>query len=67
MSLCWKDYVEIADALNEAYPDKALTDMPDDELISLVRSLDDFEDESEPNEVVLGAIWNRWVFVAYPD
>lgn len=67
MSLQWKDYVEIADELNELYPDKALTDMKDEELISLVRALPDFEDESDPDETVLGAIWNRWVYVGYQE
>ena len=67
MSLTWKDYVEIADKLNETYPDKCLTDMPDEELVSLVRALPDFDDQSEPDETVLGAIWNRWVYVGYPE
>ena len=55
------------DALNEAYPDKALTDMKDEELIRLVKSLPDFDDAGEPDETVLSAIWNRWVYVAYPE
>ena len=67
MALHWKDYCEIADALNEAYPDQALKDMEDGELIRLVRTLPDFDDAAEPDEKVLSAIWNRWVFVAYPE
>ena len=67
MALRWKDYCEIADALNEAYPDQALTDMKDEELIRLVKTLSDFDDPSDPDETVLGAIWNRWVYVAYPE
>lgn len=67
MALRWKDYCDIADALNEAYPDMALTDMPDGELVRLVKSLPDFADDAEPDETVLSAIWNRWVYVAYPE
>ena len=67
MALQWKNYCEIADALNEAYPDKALKDMENEELIRLVRSLPDFKDAGEPDETVLSAIWNRWVYVAYPE
>ncbi len=67
MALEWKDYCEIADALNEAHPEKALTDMKDEELISLVKALPDFGAQSEPTEETLSAIWNRWVYVAYPE
>ena len=38
MSYGWKDYCEIADALNEAYPDQSLTNMKPEELIRLVKS-----------------------------
>lgn len=67
MALRWKDYCDIADALNEVYPDMALTDMPNEELIRLVKSLPEFADDADPDETVLGAIWNRWVYVAYPE
>ncbi len=67
MALQWKNYCEIADALNEAYPDKALKDMENEELIRLVKSLPDFDDAGNPDETVLSAIWNRWVYVAYPE
>lgn len=67
MSYGWKDYCEIADALNEAYPDQSLTNMKLEELIRLVKSLPDFQDDSEPDELVLDAIWNRWVYVGYPE
>ena len=63
----WEDYCDIADALNEAYPDKSLKDLGKDELVRLVKSLPDFDDAAEPTEMVLDAIWNRWVYVAYPE
>lgn len=67
MALHWEDYCDIADALNAAYPDKALTDMKNEELIRLVKALPDFKDDGEPNDLTLSAIWNRWVYVAYPE
>ena len=41
--------------------------MMPEELIRLVKSLPDFQDDSEPDELVLDAIWNRWVYVGYPE
>lgn len=68
MGLRWENYCEIADALNEAYPEQPLLDLGDDELLKMVTSLPDFEDAATPaDERALSAIWNRWVSVAYPD
>ena len=68
MGLRWENYCEIADALNEAFPEQPLLDLGDEELLKMVTSLPEFEDTSVPQgERVLPAIWNRWVSVAYPD
>ena len=37
----WEDYCDIADALNEAYPDKSLKDLKKEELVRLVKTLPD--------------------------
>lgn len=67
MALRWKEYVELADALNKAYPDQTLADMEDAELIRLVKALPDFHDDSEPDETTLMAVMARWISVAYPE
>lgn len=68
MALRWENYCEIADALNEAYPEQPLLDLGDDELLKMVTTLPGFEDTATPtDERVLPAIWNRWVSIAYPD
>jgi len=68
MALRWENYPEIADALNEAYPDQPLLDLSDEELIKLVTSLPDFADTPVPeDERAITAVWNRWVAIAYPD
>jgi FeS assembly protein IscX len=58
----WKDYVEIAEALNKLYPDASPVVMSDSELIEKVTALSNFAGEKQPpKEDYLSLISYRWI------
>jgi FeS assembly protein IscX len=59
----WKDYEEIASALNRLYPDKS-PGMPDSELIEKVIALPGFSGEKQlPGKTYLSFIKYRWISI----
>jgi FeS assembly protein IscX len=60
----WKDYVEIAEALNKLYPDASPVVMSDSELVEKVIALSGFVGEKQPpKDDYLSFISYRWISI----
>ncbi|MBN8828374.1 MAG: Fe-S cluster assembly protein IscX [Sphingobacteriia bacterium] len=62
MQLCWTDIEEIAEALEETYPDADIMTLRFTTLRKWVTELEDFyDDPNRCNEKILEAIQGAWV------
>jgi len=60
----WKDYGEIANALNELYPNRNPVVMENAELIEKITALPGFKgDKQPPNKDYLSFISYKWIMV----
>jgi FeS assembly protein IscX len=65
----WDDCDEIARALQEKYPNAAISalDMDNSDLTKKVRSLRGFKDKNEPEKIHLSCIRNEWISLRMPE
>ena len=62
MNITWEDYDKIAEALAAKFKDVDLVNVTDDEVIAMVKSLENFEGEDKPADAdIINAIVTLWI------
>lgn len=67
MALTWSDVDELAQALENLYPQTDLSVLEYDELRQLVASVDGFDDSSVPDDYDMESVINAWINIQFPE
>lgn len=67
MALKWSDIDDLAQALENLYPETDLSVLEYDELRRLVAGVKDFNDETVPDDDDMEAVINAWINIQFPE
>ena len=67
MGLKWSDIDSLAQELGKRYPETDLSVLEHDELQKLVASIDEFDDQSAPDDDDMEAVINAWIYIQFPE
>ncbi|MBR1777959.1 MAG: Fe-S cluster assembly protein IscX [Alphaproteobacteria bacterium] len=67
MALNWSDVDDLAQALQELYPQTDLSVLEYDELQKMVACISGFDDKTVPDQDDMEAVINAWINIQFPE
>ena len=67
MALKWSDIEDLAQALEQLYPETDLSVLEHDELRRMVAGIKGFDDASEPDDDDMEAVISTWINIQFPE
>ena len=67
MTLKWSDTDDLAQALENLYPETDLSVLEYDGLRKMVAGVKDFDDQTVPEEEDMEAVINAWINIQFPE
>lgn len=67
MALKWSDVDELAQALENLYPQTDLSVLEYDELREMAAGVNGFDDSSVPDNDDMEAVINAWIAIQFPE